>query len=59
MKEYQPIVKNLKDMALRNRNFVSNEKVKMPVMNCESLSERFPGMTKVKGTVEDPSSPRR
>lgn len=46
-------------MALRNRNFVQSEKVKMPIMNCESLSERFPGLTKVPGAPEDPSSPKR
>ena len=56
-------MKNLKNMALRNRNFIqmgeNQVKMQMPVMNCDSLSEQFPGLTKVPGSPSDPSSPRR
>ena len=37
MKEYQPIVKNLRNMALRNRNFLATEKVKMPMLNADKM----------------------
>jgi hypothetical protein len=39
LKDYQPIVKNLKNIALRNRNFLATEKVKMPLLNAEKMIE--------------------
>lgn len=45
LQEYQPLVKNLKNIALRNRNFIGTEKVVMPVISCEALMTREPGVT--------------
>ena len=47
MKGYQPLVKNLRNIALRNRNLLpsAKNKVKMPLLNCEPLYERCAGVT--------------
>ena len=47
---YQPIVKNLKNMTLRNRNLLqmsTAEKVKMPSMSAQKLHDKEPGTTKM------------
>lgn len=59
MKDYQPIVKNLKNMALRNRNFLSTEKVKMPLLNAEKMVEYEPGITSALHSPLSPKSPVR
>ena len=59
MNEYQPIVKNLRNMALRNRNLLATEKVMMPRLNSEKLYERAPGMTSAPFSPQTPGSPQR
>lgn len=47
---YQPIVKNLKNMTLRNRNLLhisTAEKVKMPPMSAQKIIDKEPGTTKM------------
>ena len=40
MTEYQPIMKNLKNISLRNRNFINDNQIKViTVPNCEKMNE--------------------
>ena len=55
MKEYQPIVKNLRRISLRNRNFHAMEKFEMPLMTDVSHKSRVLGS--VIRRPESPSSP--
>ena len=57
MKEDQPIVKNLRNMALRNRNLLATEKMVMPLLESEKLYERAPGMTSAPNSPQFPGSP--
>ena len=59
LREYQPIVRNLKNMALRNRNFITTDKAKMPCLNAEPLSNRQPGQTAAPESPQSPKSPLR
>ena len=59
MKLYQPIVKNLRNMALRNRNFLATEKVKMPMLNADKMIDCQIGFTSLPGSPLNPKSPVR
>ena len=60
MREYQPIVKNLKNMALRNRNLIGSVNcTQMPLFRANSLNDRQPGSTSDPGSPQCPSSPMR
>ena len=57
MKEYQPIMKNLKNISLRNRNLISDDQMKVvTVPNSEKLNELLNDMTISTGR-ESPLSP--
>lgn len=57
--EYQPIIKNLQTVALRNRNFLKSSKMIMPNLRSDSLSQRKPGSTREPNSPQSPSSPLR
>ena len=59
MTEYQPIMKNLKNIVLRNRNYLNSEKYIMPSMNTERISLRDVGTTSSPNSAQSPHSPHR
>ena len=56
MQDYQPIVKHLKNMALRNRNLLSTQKVEMPVFESQKISTGTPGNTTMPNFLRKRSS---
>ena len=59
MPKMQPIIKNLQNVALRNRNILSIEKSIMPHLRSDSLQSRKPGSTKEPNSPQSPQSPLR
>ena len=59
MTEYQPIMKNLKNIILRNRNYLNSEKYIMPCLNSERITERGVGLTSSPNSPQSPQSPHR
>ena len=59
MREYQPIVKNLKNMALRNRNLLVgvDGKLKIPVVNGKDINFFNRGVATEPVSPQCPKSP--
>ena len=44
---------------MQTTGHTQHDKVKMPILNCESLSDRFPGVTSAPASPQCPQSPKR